>query len=209
MSILERLSLRKRLHINGQNELPGPHLIIGLGNPGREYQNTRHNAGFKAIDALAEEIGANYWKTISETMVTECRFQGDQLILAKPQRFMNLSGQPVKALLKHYGFTPDDLLVIHDELDLPETVLRFKQGGGSAGHKGIKSISDAIGTDFCRLRVGIGRPPGQMPADRFVLQELRGEDLAEFEANLTQAVPVILAAIEKGVQTAMNEYHSD
>jgi len=182
-------------------------LIVGLGNPGSEYTNTRHNAGFKAIDTLAQELKANYWKALAGALVAEVRFQGQQLVLVKPQRFMNLSGQPVKSLLKQYALSPQDLLVIHDELDLPATVLRLKQGGGNAGHKGIGSISAAIGQDYSRLRIGIGRPPGQMPADRYVLQEMRGSELADFEVSTAQAASIVLAVLNKGLRVAMNEYN--
>ena len=193
---------------NKDSELPVlPKLIVGLGNPGPEYANTRHNAGFKAIDTLAHELKANYWKALAGALVAEVRFQGQQLVLVKPQRFMNLSGQPVKSLLKQYALSPQDLLVIHDELDLPATVLRLKQGGGNAGHKGIGSISAAIGQDYSRLRIGIGRPPGQMPADRFVLQEMRGSELADFEVSTAQAASIVLVVLSKGFRAAMNEYN--
>jgi PTH1 family peptidyl-tRNA hydrolase len=190
--------------VSDAGSLPGPHMLIGLGNPGPEYSATRHNAGFLAIDALVAELGGSYWKAVSGALVCECRHHGDPLVLAKPQRFMNLSGQPVKSLLAWYSLRPDDILVIHDELDLPDGTLRLKVGGGHAGHKGIRSINDSIGPDYARLRVGIGRPPGQMPADRFVLQRLSNQMLAEFQVSIAQAAAIALEAVEQGVSATMN-----
>ena len=189
--------------------LAGPRLLVGLGNPGPEYAATRHNAGFLAIQALAGELGGSYWKVIGGAEACECRYLGSQVVLARPQRFMNLSGPPVKTLLKHYGLELDDLLVIHDELDLPQGVLRLKSGGGHAGHKGIRSISEAVGEGYARLRIGIGRPPGRMPADRFVLQQLTGESLEELKATAGQAASIALACLETGVRAAMNRYNGE
>ncbi|MDR0308938.1 MAG: aminoacyl-tRNA hydrolase [Coriobacteriales bacterium] len=188
--------------------LPGPHLLVGLGNPGSEYTETRHNAGFMAIDALAKELNANYWKRISDAMVAEAKFQGDQLILAKPLRFMNVSGQPIKGLLKHYGFELSDLLVIHDELDLPEDVLRLKQGGGHGGHNGLRSIGESVGADYARLRVGIGRPPGRMEASDYVLRHLQGQSLTDFQIQTSAAVPIVLDCVQYGVLKAMNQHNT-
>jgi PTH1 family peptidyl-tRNA hydrolase len=190
--------------------LQGPHFIVGLGNPGPDYADTRHNAGFKVIDALASEFGANYWKTSGGALYAEAKHRDERIVLIKPQRFMNDSGPPVRGLLKAYGYKEgdvSDLLVVHDELDLPDGVNRLKQGGGHAGHRGILSISQAIGPDYARLRVGVGRPPGQMPAVKFVLQPLSGDTLEEFEATVANAVTIAIAAIETGVQAAMNRYN--
>jgi len=183
-------------------------MIIGLGNPGAEYEDTRHNAGFRVIDALAEELGARYWKTAGNALAAEVSFKGDRVVLVKPQSFMNRSGGPVKGLLRHCGYTVSDLLIIHDELDLPAHTLRLKQGGGHAGHNGLRSIIDAIGADFARLRIGIGRPPGQMPADRFVLQKLSADALEEFKVTCAQAAPIALAALELGTPKAMSLHNA-
>jgi PTH1 family peptidyl-tRNA hydrolase len=183
-------------------------MIIGLGNPGAEYEDTRHNAGFRVIDALAEELGARYWKTMGNARVAETGFKGDRVILVKPQSFMNRSGGPVKAVLRQYGPAVSDLLIVHDELDLPAHTLRLKQGGGHAGHNGLRSIIDAIGPDFARLRIGVGRPPGQMPADRFVLQRMNGDALEEFKVTCAQALPIVLAALEDGVPKAMSIHNA-
>ena len=167
-------------------------LIVGLGNPGPEYADTRHNAGFLVIDSIAGELSASYWKNRAGALVAEVEVDGRTVVLAKPQSFMNVSGGPVKKLLDHYGLSPDDLLVVHDELDIPSGEVRAKVGGGHAGHNGLRSIHDKLGTDaYARIRVGIGRPPGRMPAADYVLQAPRGDELYNFEA-----------AVEKGAECA-------
>jgi len=164
-------------------------LIVGLGNPGAKYAQTRHNVGFMAIDALAEELGGSYWKEEAGALTCKVKMRsssGEDLavVLAKPQTFMNLSGSSVKKLCEKYGINPEEnLIVIADELDLPAGEVRAKKGGGHAGHNGHRSIIDVVGTrDYQRIRVGIGRPPGKMDAADYVLQPLRPqafEDLVE------------------------------
>jgi PTH1 family peptidyl-tRNA hydrolase len=189
--------------------LLGPPLIVGLGNPGPEYEHTRHNAGFAVVDAYAAELGVNYWRLASNTLVGEGVYRGEKIVLAKPQAFMNLSGGPVKGLLSRYGLDVGDVLVIHDELDLPAGTLRLKLGGGHAGHNGLRSLHQSIGADFARLRVGIGRPPGRMSARAWVLQRMSGEALEDFEVTCARAVPVVRAALEDGLTRAMNEYNRE
>jgi PTH1 family peptidyl-tRNA hydrolase len=185
--------------------LLGPHLIVGLGNPGREYEHTRHNAGFAVIDAFAAELGVSYWKTAAHALVGETNLGGEKIVLVKPQSFMNVSGGPVKSLVSRYGFGLEDVLIIHDELDLPAGTIRLKQGGGHAGHNGLRSLHQSIGSDYARLRIGIGRPPGRMAPANFVLQRMVGEALKEFEVTVADALVVLRATIEDGVVRAMNE----
>jgi PTH1 family peptidyl-tRNA hydrolase len=187
--------------------LLGPRLIVGLGNPGREYECTRHNAGFAVIDAFAAELGVSYWKLASNTLVGETSYRSEKIILAKPQAFMNLSGGPVKGLLSRYGLDIEDVLVIHDELDLPAGTLRLKLGGGHAGHNGLRSLHQSIGADFARLRVGIGRPPGRMPARAWVLQRMSGDEWEDFEVTCASAIPVVRTVLEDGLTRAMTEYN--
>jgi PTH1 family peptidyl-tRNA hydrolase len=187
--------------------LLGPHLIVGLGNPGLEYERTRHNAGFAVIDAFAAELGVNYWKTAAHALVGETHFAGEKIVLVKPQSFMNVSGGPVKGLLGRYGFTVEDVLIIHDELDLPVGTIRLKQGGGHAGHNGLRSLHQSIGSEYARLRIGIGRPPGRMIPANFVLQRMVGATLEEFEVTIATALPALRAAITDGIVQAMNEYN--
>jgi PTH1 family peptidyl-tRNA hydrolase len=184
--------------------LPGPHFIVGLGNPGLEYARTRHNAGFAVIDAFATELGVSYWKMASNTLVGETNYQGEKIVLAKPQSFMNLSGGPVKGLVARYGFTPEDILVIHDELDLPAGTVRLKLGGGHAGHNGLRSLHQSIGADYARLRLGIGRPPGRMPPHAYVLERMNGSEFEEFEVTCARAVSVVRMVLEEGLARAMS-----
>ena len=137
-------------------------LIVGLGNPGDEYAHTRHNAGFDTVDSLANELGVRYWKTEGGALVGKVSWHDFDLILAKPQSYMNTSGGPVKTLCSTYKVSPDHLVVIHDELDIDSGTIRVKFGGGHAGHNGLRSICDKLGTrDWFRVRCGIGRPPGK------------------------------------------------
>lgn len=183
-------------------------MIAGLGNPGAEYADTRHNAGFKAVDALGRELRANYWKSRGGALIAECRHEDDEIFLVKPQSFMNLSGGPVKAALSAYGVDLDHLIVIHDELDLEPGTVRVKNGGGSAGHNGIKSIIGKTGSgDFVRVRVGIGHPEGRRPAADYVLDQLKGENLENFEVDCENAATIGLFIITDGVAAAMNRYN--
>jgi peptidyl-tRNA hydrolase, PTH1 family len=141
-------------------------LIVGLGNPGNDYENTRHNVGFYIVDCLAQTIGAQSnaikagsWGIKDKAQIIQCTWCGDKLFLAKPQTFMNRSGESVGALLRFYKIPLENLLVVHDELDLALGVVRFKEGGGEAGHNGLRSISQMVGSQsYRRMRVGIGRP---------------------------------------------------
>jgi peptidyl-tRNA hydrolase, PTH1 family len=185
-----------------------PRAIIGLGNPGSEYANTRHNAGFHAVDALARELGATYWKTRCGALLTVATYDGEDLILAKPQAFMNLSGGPVKRIAEEYTIEPADILIIHDELDLEPGDVRVKRDGGHAGHNGLRSIHEKLETNkYPRVRVGIGRPPGRMSAADYVLQEMRGIPLEEFLQNSNQAAEVALYVMDHGVSAAMDRFN--
>lgn len=182
-------------------------LVAGLGNPGDEYANTRHNAGFLAIDILAEQAGVRYWKNqsgaeVSVINVNDAQAEGGkrEVLLVKPQSFMNTSGGPISKLCAQYKVIPEELLVIHDELDIPAGDVRVKVGGGHAGHNGLRSIIDKLGSrDFNRIRAGIGDPPGRMPVADFVLRQLRAKEAEDF-AFMTQAAAEAAAlAITRGV----------
>ena len=185
--------------------LESPVLICGLGNPGEKYARTRHNAGFAVVDALAERHGVSYWKseagcqtaliTVTGTsaqspdgqntgsQVTNGRFNGQkrEVLLAKPQDFMNTSGGPLSKLARAHGILPAQILVVHDEVDLEEGRIRVLAGGGLNAHNGLRSIADKLGTrDFMRLQCGIGRPPGRMAVADYVLRELKGTSLEAF-----------------------------
>ena len=187
------------------------HLIVGLGNPGDQYAHTRHNAGFDTLDLLAARWGATYWKNKCGALVAEVKpafLGGETVVLAKPQSFMNLSGGPVAKLMKDYGSTPDELIVIHDDLDLAPGTIRVKAGGGHAGHNGLRSIIDKTATrDFRRVRVGIGRPPGKMPVVDFVLATPRKDARAEFEAACDRAAGACVSLVEHGLEKTQNTFN--
>lgn len=187
--------------------MPAFALVCGLGNPGPEYEQTRHNCGFLTVDALGEELGASYWKLQDGCLVSEVKVDGEPMLLAKPQAFMNKSGGPLSHLMSRHGIEPEEILVIHDDLDLPEGTLRFKRGGGHGGHNGLRSINQAIGQEYARLKVGIGRPPGRMDPADYVLARVAKAQIEDFEASIASAQQAALCAIRKGLDAAMLEFN--
>lgn len=166
--------------------LKSPALICGLGNPGEKYAHTRHNIGFAVIDALARRYDARYWKSeagclVTTIIVTDADVQRQEVLLAKPQDFMNTSGGPLSKLAQARRISPANILVVHDEVDLAAESIRTRAGGGLNAHNGLRSIADKFGTrDFMRLQCGIGRPPGRMTVADYVLRELKGTSLETF-----------------------------
>lgn len=185
-----------------------PYLIIGLGNPGREYKDTRHNFGFMLIDHLAERIGARGMKVQSKAIVTSGLFEATKIILAKPQTYMNLSGHSVQGLLHFYKIPHSNLLVAHDDLDIPYGTIRIRPTGGPGGQRGMANTIELLGTkDFPRLRLGIGRPPGRMDAKDYVLQDFSKDELKLLPELLTRASDAALEFVMKGLNAAMNKYN--
>lgn len=187
-----------------------PFMIVGLGNPGSEYAHTRHNAGFMTIDLLGENLRASYWREEAGAKTAVVRFGERELVLVKPQTYVNVSGAAVSKLLAAYDVSLDSLIVVHDDLDLPAGLVRAKRGGGHGGHNGLRSLNDVLGSgDYARVRVGIGRPPGRMDPADFVLQPMRGEVLEDFEAVIPTAAQATMHVLEHGVESAMREYNAD
>lgn len=185
-------------------------LVVGLGNPGPEYELTRHNAGFLVVDLLGENLRANYWKDEAGSKVAVVRFGDEDLVLAKPQSFMNVSGGPVKKLADAYGVEVADIIVIHDDLDLAPGRVTCKRGGGHGGHNGLRSLHDKLGSDaYLRVRVGVGRPPGRMDAADYVLQPLKGEAREQFEDSVPTAAQAVVAILEQGIECAMRDYNAE
>lgn len=188
-------------------------VIVGLGNPGEEYAHTRHNAGFEVIDLLAQRWGASYWKNTCGALVGEAKVRlvsGDveKVILAKPQSFMNLSGGPVSRLCRDYEEDPAELIVIHDELDINPGTVRVKKGGGHAGHNGLRSIIEKLGTrDFLRVRTGIGRPPGRMSVVDFVLQAPKKEAKDDFDEACVLAADAVESLLNEGLERTQNAFN--
>lgn len=183
-------------------------VIAGLGNPGSEYAHTRHNAGFDALDLVAEDVHVRYWKAKDGALFGEGEWRGTPVVLVKPQQYMNLSGGPVKAVCARYKVKADHLIVIHDEMDFEPGRVKVKFGGGLAGHNGLKSINEKLGTpDFYRVRVGIGKAPGRMPGADWVLSTPRGDDKEAFEAGLDTARGAALSLIEFGLEKTQQRYN--
>lgn len=183
-------------------------LIVGLGNPGREFRENRHNIGFMLVDRLAIKLNMRFTRLQSKALVAKTIHAGCKIILAKPQTFMNLSGQSVHGLVQFYKIPLSNLLVAHDDLDLPLGTIRIRPDGGSAGQKGMASILERVGTDeFPRLRLGIGRPPGQMAAPDYVLQDFSDGELALISETLDRAVEAVLTYLTTGLHMAMNKYN--
>ncbi|MBR3226667.1 MAG: aminoacyl-tRNA hydrolase [Atopobiaceae bacterium] len=167
-------------------------IVCGLGNPGEEYALTRHNAGFVTVDTLAERHGARYWKNQAGCLTTVIRPGDAEIVLAKPQGYMNTSGGPLSKLSRELRVRPEEILVIHDEVDLPAGEIRSKFGGGLNAHNGLRSIKAKLGTaDFARVRVGIGRPPGKMSVADWALRKLKGNFAEEFQVTCQHAADVV------------------
>jgi peptidyl-tRNA hydrolase, PTH1 family len=185
-----------------------PFLIVGLGNPGREYRENRHNVGFMLLDRLAVKLNARFTRLQSKALVASGMYSERKVILAKPQTFMNLSGQSVQGLLHFYKLPLTNFLVAHDDLDLPPGAIRIRPDGGSAGQKGMASILERLGTDeFARIRLGIGRPPGQMQAPDYVLQDFSNAEMEVMGETLNRAVDAALTWVTNGLDMAMNKFN--
>ncbi|CAO5181039.1 peptidyl-tRNA hydrolase [Frankia sp. AiPs1] len=184
-------------------------LVVGLGNPGPDYAGNRHNAGFMAVDLLAERAGARLKSHRSRADVAEVRLAGSRAVLARPLSFMNLSGGPLAAMRSFYKIEIDRIIVVHDELDIPFGTVRLKRGGGDNGHNGLRSISSALGTrDYLRVRVGIGRPPGRMDPAAFVLRDFGAAERRELPLLVEHAADSVEMLITDGLELTQNRYHA-
>ena len=196
--------------------MSAPWLVVGLGNPEPRYARNRHNIGRMVIDLLVGRTGATLSRHRTRARVAEVRLgllpggaPGPRAVLAEPTAFMNVSGGPVRALTQFYGLGAERLLVIHDDLDLPEHTLRLKRGGGEGSHNGLRSVSQALGTrDYARLRVGIGRPPGRQDVADFVLTDLPPRSRAQWGVTLEQAADAVQAVVLKGFERAQAVLHA-
>ena len=186
-------------------------LIVGLGNPGSEYEKTRHNAGFWFLDELARQKSISFKpekKFHGET--ARYKYNGEDIWLLKPTTFMNLSGQAVQALAHFYKINLDEILVVHDELDLSVDTARLKKGGGHGGHNGLRDIASKMGgNDYLRLRLGIGHPGDKSKVTNHVLKKASTDDQISIERNIERALNVLPLIIDGEIQKAMNELHTD
>ena len=187
-----------------------PFLIVGLGNPGREYRNNRHNIGFMVLDQLAGKLDTSFSKMKMNALMTTVRYKGCRIILLKPQTFMNLSGKAATSFIRFYKLPLENLLVVYDDVDLPFQTLRMRPDGGDAGQKGVRSIIQELGTkDFPRLRVGVNRPPGRMSVSSYVLLNFSDQEVETLPFVLDQAADAILAFVELGLNQAMTTFNQN
>jgi PTH1 family peptidyl-tRNA hydrolase len=184
------------------------YLLIGLGNPGREYRYSRHNFGFMLVDRITVRLNARGMKVQSKAIVITAAYEDRKLILAKPQTYMNLSGQSVQGLIHFYKLPLTNVLIAHDDLDIPFGTIRIRPGGGPGGQRGMASTIEQLGTkDFPRLRIGIGRPPGRMDPSAYVLQDFSREELKVVSEILDRAADAALEFVRSGLDKAMNKYN--
>ena len=191
-----------------------PWLIVGLGNPGPEYANNRHNVGFMVADLLAERIGGKFKRAgKAQAQVLEGRIGAPgpasrRVVLVKPTSFMNLSGGPVNALRDFYKVPLANVVAVHDELDIDYGTLRLKLGGGDNGHNGLKSMTKAMGPDYHRVRFGIGRPPGRMQVADFVLKDFSSTERKELDFLVDRATDSVESLVSEGLERAQSAYNS-
>lgn len=186
-------------------------LVVGLGNPGDRYAGTRHNAGAMVLAELAHRAGAKLSAHKSRAAVAETRMSpgAPRLVLAQPLSYMNTSGGPVSSLLKYYDLDVDNLVVIHDEIDLPFGAVKLKRGGGEGGHNGLRDITKALGTkDYVRVRVGVGRPPGRMDTADYVLKRFSGSESKELPLLISEAADAVEMLTEKGLIDTQQYFHA-
>ncbi|MCP9271914.1 aminoacyl-tRNA hydrolase [Mycolicibacterium arenosum] len=187
-----------------------PLLVVGLGNPGPQYESTRHNLGFLVADILADRIGSGFKvHKKSGAEVTTGRLGGKSVVLAKPRTYMNESGRQVGPLAKFYSIAPADVILLHDELDIDFGRIRLKFGGGIAGHNGLRSVGQSLGSnDFGRVRLGIGKPPGRQSGASFVLENFNSRERPELGVFLEQAADATEMLIRDGLEPAQNIVHA-
>jgi PTH1 family peptidyl-tRNA hydrolase len=205
--------LKRLLGLRGRNQPASdrlPFLIVGLGNPGREYREHRHNIGFMVIDRISEDLGIRISRVQSNALIGKGSMGEHNVILAKPQTFMNNSGRAVSSLVRFYKTPLEQLLVIYDDLDLPFGTLRVRPSGGSAGQKGMSSILQHLKSEeFPRLRVGIGRPPGRMDGSSYVLQKFPESETELLALTLKKASEAVQSFIQDGLNKTMSTYNGE
>jgi PTH1 family peptidyl-tRNA hydrolase len=187
----------------------GRSLVVGLGNPGEKYAQTRHNMGAMVIDVLLERAGSSLKSHKSGCLIAETDIDGERVVLARSTTYMNDSGRPVRELARWYKVPADHLIVVHDELDIPFEEVRIKEGGGTAGHNGLGSIASHLGSrDFVRVRVGIGRPKGQGGAVGHVLNGFSSQEKKELPFVLERAADAVASVLSEGLEKAMNHFNT-
>lgn len=183
-------------------------LIVGLGNPGNEYAKTRHNVGFILVDALADHLNITLWKDKFNAKIAEGRIGSEKILLVKPQTYMNNSGEAVGPLMRWYKLEPEDVIVAHDDMDIPAGTIRIRKKGSSGGHNGIKSLIAHLGSEnFARVRLGIGRPLPGWSVVNHVLAPFPAEDKQAVDEAVKYLIPAVECIITDGLDVAMNKYN--
>lgn len=184
-------------------------IIAGLGNPDEKHARTLHNVGFWFIDALARKIGGDFrYEKKFDTELCRVTLHGTDVWLVKPQSYMNLSGGPIRGILDYYRLKPEQLLVAHDEIDLPPGTVRLKKGGGHGGHNGIRDVVKHCGAEFMRLRLGVGHPGDKNQVTNYVLKHGSGEAETAIEKNIDEAIEVLDVLLDDGLDAAMKKLHT-
>ena len=189
---------------------PADLLVVGLGNPGSEYQSSRHNVGAEVVELLAQRHGGTLKRTRERALVAEVRIEDDRVALAFPQTYVNLSGEAVALLVKRHGITdPERIVIVHDELDLPLGRIQIKRGGGLAGHNGLRSIKAHLHTDeFVRVRIGVGKPVSKEQGADHVLRRPLKRDRLELDVSVNEAADAVELIRSEGVDAAMNRVNT-
>jgi PTH1 family peptidyl-tRNA hydrolase len=201
--------LRRRGRPPARTGTPADLLVVGLGNPGPEYARTRHNVGAEVVELLATRHGGRLRRGKERARSDEVHVDGARVALAVPEQWMNDSGDAVRRLVRRYGATPERLVVVHDELDLPVATLRVKAGGGLAGHNGLRSIERHLHTDaFNRVRIGVGKPTSKERGADHVLSGFSKRDRAEIDVTIEHAADAVELIAAEGVDAAMNRYNA-
>lgn len=180
-------------------------LVVGLGNPGKDYDGTKHNVGFELVDLLARRLNAPRWKAELKAETARVKVGDEDVLLVKPQTYMNLSGESVQALAHYYKVEPAQVVVAHDELDFEPGVVKLKVGGGHGGNNGLRSIISHLGADFVRVRIGIGKPPSADRGADWVLSRFNKASRPLIDDALIKGLEAVEAVIVKGATRAMNE----
>ena len=184
------------------------YLIIGLGNPGKDYEQTRHNVGFRVVEELARRYGLSFGKTERKAQSASGLIRGKRVILTKPKPYMNLSGEAVRSLVDFYKIEPDHLIVVCDDLDIPLGTVRLRKSGSAGGQNGVKSVIQHLGTQgFARAKCGIGRPPGRMDPAAYVLRPFLGEDIITAQLLVERAANAIESWLTDGLELAMTRHN--
>ena len=184
------------------------YVIVGLGNPGRRYENTKHNVGFIALDLLAEKHSIKIKKLKHKALIGEGKIGSEKVILVKPQTYMNLSGESVRSIFRYYSLEPEKLIVIYDDIDIPLGTIRIREKGGPGTHNGMRSIINLLLDDsFPRIRIGIGSERGEVPLASFVTSGFNKENVETIENSILRAVDAVDSIITDGVVLAMTNYN--